>query len=219
VPARATTSFRGFPPEALEFLRELEADNDRDWFKANRARYDDHLVAPAQALADDLAHLGRPHLFRPWNDTRFHPGPPIKEHLGMTLGYEGGGGYYVELSLDGLLLGAGLYHPAPDQLDRLRRGIDGARTAASLTRAIARAGKAGLEMTGPDLVRGPRGYPADHPRMELLRRRRMTVFRRHELRAWLHRPEAGTRIREALDAATPLVRWLREHVGPTQRTG
>jgi uncharacterized protein (TIGR02453 family) len=217
VPAVATTAFRGFPPEALEFLRELEADNDRDWFKANRARYDEHLVAPALALADELAHLGRPHLFRPWNDTRFHPGPPIKEHLGMTIGYGGAGGYYVELSLDGLLLGAGLHHPAPDQLDRLRRGIDGPRTAASLTRAIARAGRAGLELTPPDLVRGPRGYPADHPRMDLLRRRRMTVFHRHELRAWLHRPQAAMRVRDALDAAAPLVRWLEQHVGPTQR--
>ena len=83
-----TASFRGFPPEALEFLRDLEADNDRDWFKANRSRYDDHLVAPARALAGELGALGRPHLFRPWNDTRFHPGPPVKEHLGMTLGYE-----------------------------------------------------------------------------------------------------------------------------------
>ena len=217
MPPRPTIAFRGFPPEALEFLRELEADNDRDWFKANRARYDDHLVAPARALADDLAHLGPAHLFRPWNDTRFHPGPPVKEHLGMAIGYEGGGGYYVELSLDGLLLGAGLYRPAPDQLDRLRRGIDGARTAASLTRALARARAAGLGLSEPELVRGPRGYPADHPRMDLLRRRSMTVSRRHDLRAWLHKPEAGARVREALDAATPLVRWLREHVGPTQR--
>jgi uncharacterized protein (TIGR02453 family) len=217
VPPRASRTFRGFPPEALEFLRDLEADNDRDWFKANRARYDDYLVAPAAALADDLARFGRPHLFRPWNDTRFHPGPPIKEHIGLTLGYEGAGGFYVELSLDGLLIGAGIYHPAPDQLERLRRGIDDSRTAAPLARAIARARKAGLELTPPDLVRGPRGYPADHPRMDLLRRRRMTVMRRHDLRAWLHKAEAGARIRAQLEAATPLVRWLREHVGPTQQ--
>ncbi|MEA2309232.1 MAG: hypothetical protein QOI65_1518 [Thermoleophilaceae bacterium] len=210
------SSFRGFPREALEFLRDLEADNDRDWFKRNRARYDDHLVAPARALAEDLADLGRPHLFRPWNDTRFHPGPPVKEHLGMTLGYEGGGGYYVELSLDGLLIGAGLYSPAPDQLDRLRRGIDRPKPAASLARALTRARKAGLEPSPPELVRGPRGYPADHPRMDLLRHRRMVVLHRHPLRAWLHTPQAGTRIRAQLEAARPLVRWLQEHVGPTQ---
>jgi uncharacterized protein (TIGR02453 family) len=217
MPKAAATSFRGFPKEALQFLRELEADNDRDWFKANRARYDDHLVAPARLLGEDLADFGRPHLYRPWNDTRFHPGPPVKEHLGMTIGYEGGGGYYVELSLDGLLVGAGLYSPAPDQLDRLRRGIDQRGPAASLTRAIRAAEKAGLELTAPELVRGPRGYPADHPRMDLLRRRRMVVLHRHPLRAWLHTPQAGARVRAQLEASRPLVRWLREHVGPTQQ--
>jgi uncharacterized protein (DUF2461 family) len=107
--------------------------------------------------------------------------------------------------------------PAPDQVERLREAIDASRSAAALKRAIGRAEKAGLELNPPDLVRAPRGYPADHPRLELLRRRRLTVYRRHPLRAWLHRPEAGRRIRAELDAALPVVRWLRQHVGPTQR--
>ncbi|HVS29771.1 MAG TPA: DUF2461 domain-containing protein [Solirubrobacteraceae bacterium] len=216
MPTRAT-AFRGWPPEALDFLRALEANNDRDWFKANRASYDDQLVAPALALARDLADFGRPHLFRPWNDTRFRPGPPIKEHLGLAIGYEGAGGFYVELSLDGLLVAAGLHAPAPDQLDRLRQAIDAPRKAAALTRAIGRARKAGLTLNEPGLKRAPRGYPADHPRLDLLRRRRLTVARRHELSSWLHRPQAGRRIHDGLEGAVPLVRWLREHVGPSQK--
>src|SRR5437667_12464352 len=84
-----------WPPEALEFLRDLEANNDRDWFKANRSRYDDYLVAPARALGEDLSDLGRPHMFRPWNNTRFRPGPPLKEHLGLAIGYEGAGRLHV----------------------------------------------------------------------------------------------------------------------------
>ena len=211
------TAFGGFPPEAIEFLRELEANNDRDWFKANRGRYEEHVVAPVKVLGEDLADLGRPHLFRPWNDTRFHAAPPIKEQVGLAVGYEGAGGFYVELSLDGLLVAAGLHNPAPDQVERMRRAVDAGPTAAALSRAIRGAEKAGLELNEPDLVRGPRGYPADHPRMDLLRRRRLTVARRHELGAWLHRPAAGARIREGLDAAAPLVRWLRAHVGPTTR--
>jgi uncharacterized protein (TIGR02453 family) len=209
-------AFAGWPPEALEFLRELEANNVSDWFKANRARYDEHLVAPMLALAQDLADLGTPHLFRPWNDTRFRPGPPIKEHVALAIGYEGAGGFYTELSLDGLLVAAGLYAPAPDQVERLRRAIDAPRTAATLTRALRRAGEAGLALNDPDLVRAPRGYPADHPRLDLLRRRRLTVARLHPLGAWLHRREAGRRIREELLAARPLVRWLRQNVGPAQ---
>ena len=209
-------AFQGWPPEALEFLQELEADNDRDWFKANRARYDDHLLAPTRALGADLSEFGAVHVYRPWNDTRFHHRPPIKEHIGMTLGAEGGVAFYVELSLDGVFAGAGLYRPAPDQLDRLRRAIDQG-PAAALTRAIGRARKAGLELNEPELVRAPRGYPADHPRLDLLRRKRLFVSRRDELGAWVHGPEAGRRVRDSFAAAQPLVRWLRGHVGPSQQ--
>jgi uncharacterized protein (TIGR02453 family) len=210
-------AFRGFPPAAVEFLRELEANNDRDWFRANRGRYDQHIVAPAKALAEDLGELGRPHLFRPWNDTRFHAGPPIKEQVGLAIGYEGAGGFYVELSLDGLMVAGGLHNPAPDQVERMRRAVDGGRTGAALVRAIGVAEAAGLELNEPDLVRGPRGYAADHPRMGLLRRRRLTVARREALGGWVHRPEAGVRVREGLDACGPLVRWLRRHVGASER--
>ncbi len=206
--------FAGFPPQALEFLEELEANNDRDWFKANRARYDEHLRAPADELGELLSDLGRPRLFRPWNDTRFRPGPPLKEHIGVAIGFEASGGYYVELSLDGLLVAAGSYQPSPAQVDRVRQAVDAKRSGAELVRAIARARAVGLELNPPDLVRAPRGYPADHPRVELLKRRRMTVSRRHELGAWVHRPQATARIRKQLDAAVPFVTWLREHAGP-----
>jgi uncharacterized protein (DUF2461 family) len=47
---KGTYALGMWPPEALEFLRELEANNDRDWFKANRASYDDYLLEPARAL-------------------------------------------------------------------------------------------------------------------------------------------------------------------------
>jgi uncharacterized protein (TIGR02453 family) len=208
-------AFQGFPTEAIEFLRELEANNDRDWFKANRSRYEEHLLAPVTALGEDLSELGKPRLFRPWNDTRFRPGPPLKEHVGLAIGYEGAGGFYVELSLDGVLIAAGLHNPAPDQVERLRRAIDSPRSAAPLTRAIGRALAAGMQLNEPDLVRVPRGYAPDHPRSELLRRRRLTVAQRHEVGPWLQRSQAGARIRKELDAAAPLVRWLRERVGPT----
>jgi uncharacterized protein (TIGR02453 family) len=208
--------FAGFPREAIEFLRELEANNDREWFKANRARYEEALVAPARALGEELSEFGRAHLFRPWNDTRFRPGPPLKEHIGLALGYEGSGGFYVELSLDGLLLAAGLHNPTRDQLERLRGALEPPRSARALDAALRSAQAARLELNQPELVRAPRGYPATHPRLEMLRRKRLTVARRHELAGRLHTAAAGRRIREELAAAAPLVRWLREHVGPAQ---
>jgi len=210
------TEFRGWPPEALDFLRDLEDQNDREWFHANRPRYETHVAEPAKALGEALADLGRPKLFRPFNDVRFHPGPPIKEHVGVAIGYEGAGGAYVQLSLDGLMVVAGLHQPARDQLDRLRRAIDDERRARALEAALEGAARAGMELGPPELKRAPRGYPVDHPRIELLRRKSMTAGRVHPLEPWLHGPQAGERIRAGLEAATPLVAWLREHVGPSQ---
>ena len=205
-----------WPPEAIEFLRELEANNDRDWFKANRERYDRHLVEPARELAAQLAVLGEPHMFRPYNDTRFHMRPPIKEQLGLAIGYGGAGGCYVELSLDGLLVAAGLHAPASDQLGRYRAAIEDGRRAAAFDRALATAAAAGLEPAPPQLKRAPRGYPVNHPRVERLRMKEITVYRRHALEPWIHTPEAQVRIRGELEAARPLVAGLAKHVGPSR---
>jgi uncharacterized protein (TIGR02453 family) len=200
-----------WPPEAVAFLRDLEDNNDRDWFRANRERYDAFLLEPARALAESLRHLGEPRFFRPYNDTRFHARPPIKEQLGMAIGYGAGGGYYVELSLDGLLAGAGVHHPSAAQLDRFRRALDDGRRASAFERALA---KSKLELVAPELKRAPKGWPPDHPRIERLRLKNLTVFRRHDLGPWLHTAECDARLRAELDSARPLVTWLRETVGP-----
>ncbi len=171
--------FSGWPPEALAFLTELEAHNDRDWFRVERPRYEQHLVAPAEALGEELAALGRFKLFRPFNDQRFHARPPIKEQLAIAFLADTGAGGYVELSLDGLFVAAGLYDPQPDQVARMREAIDDGRRSAGLTKAIFRCEEAGLALSEPDLKRVPRGYDADDPRAELLRRKRMVASVQH----------------------------------------
>jgi uncharacterized protein (TIGR02453 family) len=187
---------------------------DRDWFKANRERYDTFLMEPARELAARLADLGDPHFFRPYYDTRFHMRPPIKEQLGLAIGYGSAGGYYVELSMDGLLVAGGLHHPASDQLARFRAAIDDGRRAAAFERALKVATDAGLEPAPPELKRAPRGYPLDHPRLDRLRMKELTVHRRRPVGAWLHKRSADKRIREELESARPLVKWLDKHVGP-----
>src|SRR3954469_13002274 len=207
-----------WPPEALAFLRELEDNNDRDWFKANRPRYDTDLLEPARQLAAGLAPLGEAHFFRPYNDTRFHARPPIKEQLGVAIGYGAAGGYYVELSLDGLLVAAGLHRPSSDQLERFRSAVDDGRRAAAFERALKTAAAAGLTPAEPELKRAPRGYPQDHPRLDRLRLKSITVSERHPIGPWLHKPAAAERIATQLDAARPLVAWLGKHVGPPQQS-
>ena len=203
-----------WPPGAIEFLTELEANNDRDWFRANRDRYDAYLLEPTRRLAHRLNGFGEPHFFRPWTNTRFRPGPPLKEHIAMTVG-PGPAVYYIQLSLDGLLVGAGLHHPASDQLDRFRAAVDDGRKAAVLERAIHCANAVGLELIEPGLKRAPKGYPPDHPRIERLRMKQLTLFDRHELGRWLHTAACDKRVRTQFDAAKPYVTWINKHVGPS----
>jgi uncharacterized protein (TIGR02453 family) len=207
-----------WPPAALEFLSELEDNNDSDWFKANRKRYDDALLAPARQLAAELRHLGQPHFFRPYNDLRFRPGPPLKEQLGVAIGYGGAGGFYFELSLDGFLVAAGLHRPASDQLERFRAAIDDDRRARGFERGLRDAEVAGLSPAPAVLKRAPKGYPIDHPRIERLRMKELTVSRRHPLEPWLHDRRCVKRVRAELDAARPLIKWLGENVGPSTRS-
>jgi uncharacterized protein (TIGR02453 family) len=206
-----------WPPEALEFLRELEENNDGEWFRRERHRYDRYLLAPARGLVESLGDLGTPHFFRPYNNLRFRPGPPLKEHLGVAIGYGAAGGYYFELSLDGLVAAAGLHRPAPDQLGRFRAAIDDDRKARGFERGLAAARRGGMAPGEPELKRVPRGYAADHPRAEQLRRKRLTVSCRHPLESWLHEPECDERIRAELRSARSLVKWLAETVGPSTR--
>jgi uncharacterized protein (TIGR02453 family) len=203
-----------WPPESLEFLRDLEANNDGAWFRTNRDRYDRYLVEPAHEIAAQLSHLGEPRFFRPYNDTRFHMRPPLKEHIGMAIGYGGAGGWYVELSLDGLLVAAGLHRPAADQIGRFRAAIDDGRRAAAFERAVETAAAAGLALAAPELRRAPRGYPGDHARIDRLRLKELTVRRLHPVAPWLHELRCADLIRTELDAARPLVAWLAKHVGP-----
>jgi uncharacterized protein (DUF2461 family) len=131
------------------------------------------------------------------------------------VGYGAAGGYYFELSLDGLVVAGGMYRPAADQLERFRAAIDDGRRAKGFERAVAVGQAAGLVLAEPELKRAPRGYRPDHPRVDWLRLRRMTVSRRHPLKPWLHKRRCDSLVRSELEAARPLVTWLAETVGPS----
>ena len=202
-------------PEAIEFLRELERNNDREWFKANRGRYDEYVREPARELADSLSHLGEPHFFRPFRDTRFHQGPPIKEEVGVAIMPGSGAAYYFQLSLDGLMLGAGIHRAQPDQLERFRTTILDERRATSFEAALEPALNKGFKTAEPELKRVPRGFSPDHPRAARLRMKSLTVYKHHELTPWLHTPECDLAVRSELESTRLMVDWLGETVGPS----
>ena len=118
-------AFTGFPPAAFEFYDQLEADNTKVFWQANKATFDAAIKEPTAALCEELADIGPFHVFRPYNDVRFAKNrPPYKTHQGAYCESEGGSGYYFHIGADGLLAGVGYYSMAKDQLERFRAAID-----------------------------------------------------------------------------------------------
>jgi uncharacterized protein (DUF2461 family) len=123
---------------------------------------------------------------------------------------------YVQLSADGLAAGCGMWEMAPDQLERFREGVSADRSGGELVDLVAEARAAGLEVMAREVLKtAPRGYPKDHPRIELLRFKGLVTWRAWPVGAWLGTRKAKDRVVEFLRASEPLSGWLRAHVGPS----
>src|SRR5262249_26318816 len=124
--------------------------------------------------------------------------------------------FYVQISSDGLYVGSGYYHLQPDQLERFRAAVDDDGSGQKLASAVAALRKQRYEVAAREsLQRAPRGMPADHPRVELLRMKGIHVGRAFGAPAWLHTAKARVRITDAWRDAAPVNRWLDRHVGPS----
>ncbi len=209
-------AFRGWPVEAIEFYEGLEADNSKFYWQANKQVYENDVLRPMEELLAELAgEFGEGRIFRPYRDVRFSADKsPYKTAIGATLG----GGGYVQLSANGLGAGSGMYHMAADQLDRYRRAVADDGRGALLADIVATAAKAKIEIAGHDeLKTAPKGYPKDHPRVELLRHKGLIAWKQWPVGAWLGTRRAKERLVEFLRAAQPLNDWLNVHVGPSTR--
>ena len=215
------SAFRGFPPEALDFFVELEANNERAWWHANLPRFETAVKQPMRALLDELDDRYGPfRAFRMNRDVRFsNDKSPYKTAHAALSETEGGSLHYVQISANGLFLGAGIYHTARDQVDRLRAAIADDIAGPELEQAIAVVRGAGLEVSSgmeDPLKTAPRGYPKDHPRIELLRWKGCISSKELGAPKWLHTKQVTTRITDTWAKAEPLVSWLDRHVGPRQ---
>ncbi|MCZ2807610.1 DUF2461 domain-containing protein [Modestobacter sp. VKM Ac-2983] len=212
-------TFSGFPDEAMVFYEGLEADNSKAYWTQHRSSYDEHVRAPLQALADELApEFGTPKLFRPYRDVRFsHDKTPYKTHQGAVLQPDGAGSgsVYVQVSADGLRVAGGCWRLQPDQVERYRRAVGDDLQGTRLEALVRDLRAAGYEVGGEQLIRTPRGWPADHPRIELLRHKSLNASQQWTPADWLHTPAARERVCEAWRAFAPLNRWLDENVGAT----
>jgi uncharacterized protein (TIGR02453 family) len=211
------TRFTGWPEAALVFYEGLEADNSKAYWLDHKDVYERDVKGPMEALLAELAaEFGEPRLFRPYRDTRFsRDKSPYKTAIAARIG-EG----YVQFSADGLLAGAGTYHMAPDQLQRYRAAVAADRTGRQLQAVVDRLRAARIEVTAMETLKStPRGYPKDHPRIELLRYKGLVAMRSWPAAGWLATAGAKRRVVDLFQATAPLVAWLDAHVGPGGEAG
>ncbi len=206
-----TVAFRGWPVEAVEFFEALEADNSRSFWQANKDAYEDIVKAPMEELLAELAdEFGPGRIFRPYRDVRFSKDKtPYKLNCAAYLP-----GGYVSFSAEGLFAGAGLYMPDPDQLRRFRAAVDDGTSGPELASIVATLRRDGYEVGAHDVLKtAPKGYPKDHPRIELLRYKGIVMSRSWKVGRWLGTTKAKDRVVACLEAARPLNAWLERYVG------
>ena len=212
------TKFRGWPEAAFDFYTRLELDNSRTFWNANRAVYDEAVRAPFDALSDLVAgEYGRLHVFRPYRDVRFSKDKtPYKTAAGAVTEGADGSIYYVQVGAEGLFVGSGYYHMASDQLERWRAAVDDETSGSAIVQVVAALRKARFEIGAMDALKtAPRGYPRDHPRVELLRMKGLTAGRSFPVARWMHTASAAPRIVAAWSGCAPMNDWLARHVGPS----
>ena len=207
-------SFRGWPAEAIEFYEGLEADNSKTYWNENKSVYDNCVLRPMTELLAELApEFGTPKLFRPYRDVRFSADKaPYKTTIAAVL--ELGG--YIQLSAEGLAAGSGMWMMAPDQLERYRQAVSAEATGQSLAELLSALRAAGIQAGGHDALKtAPKGYPKDHPRIELLRYKGVTCWKQWPPGAWLGKPGAKQRLVTFFRVSRPLDDWLGANVGPS----
>lgn len=184
------TAERSFTPKLFSFLRELEANNERDWFNANKARYEEDIKEPALDFITDFApYLEKisPHfvadsrasggsLFRIYRDVRFSKDKsPYKTHTGMHFRHfmakdVHAPGFYLHLQPGENYAGIGIWRPDTATAYKIRQAIADDQKAWKRA-AHARPFTDVFSMDGESLKRHPKGFDPDHPLIEDLKRK------------------------------------------------
>jgi uncharacterized protein (TIGR02453 family) len=174
-----------FSPAALTFLRNLAKHNDRDWFQPRKAEFEavlrEPMLAIVRKITDAMIDFAPNHvrpaeksLFRIYRDTRFSSDKrPYKTHVAAWWSHQGlqktsGAGYYFHVSAKEVIVAAGAYMPEKEQLAAIRHWLleNHAQFRKLLQKPAVR--KTFSEFEGNALTRPPKGFPNDHPALDLI---------------------------------------------------
>ncbi|MFC1661435.1 DUF2461 domain-containing protein [Gemmatimonadota bacterium] len=178
-----------FSKATFRFLKDLASNNDRDWFKANKARYEKVVKDPATRFIVDFAPVLKrisPHfradprpvggsLFRIYRDTRFsRDKSPFKTHTGIQFRHDSGKdahapGFYLHMEPGSVFVGVGTWRPDSGSLRKIREGL--VEDSTGWRRAVGKCFSSRFELSGDSLVRPPKGFDPEHPLVEDLKRK------------------------------------------------
>jgi len=221
-----TTTFPGFPPEALQFFRRLKRNNNREWFLKNKEIYEQKVKAPmvelVLALGPEMKHFapemvcdpGRA-IYRIYRDVRFSADKtPYKTHIAAVFHPRGlekhnCGGLYFHVAPDGVEIAGGVYMPAREELLAIRQHIAGRHKRFRSIIEGPQFRRLFGEVWGEQLTRTPKGFPPDHPAADLLRYKQFLadVTRPAQL---AESPQLLPTLVTLLRGMMPLVRFLNE---------
>jgi len=180
---------RYFSPALFTFLKELKANNNREWFQDNKPRYEKHVKDPAlRFIADFGGRLKKisPHfradpranggsMFRIYRDTRFSKDKtPYKTFTGIQFRHELGKsahapGFYLHLQPGEVFAAVGSWHPDSDVLRGIRESIS--EEPAAWRRAVGKRFRDVYALEGESLKRPPKGFDPEHPQLEDMKRK------------------------------------------------
>ncbi len=212
---------RIFTSDTLKFLRDLKANNSRDWFNDNKAWYGAAWKAPAEAFIKSMCfrlqiETDAPHdakLFRIHRDVRFSKDKtPYNSHLHILFRREGSqAGLFFGLQTDRLVLGAGMMGFDKGQLAAYREAVGGA-AGDTLKRDLDQLLDDGGRMNDPELARIPKPYDKAHPRGDLLRRKSLTIWYDHDDPSRVENPDLIDLCATRYATYQPLSEWLNAHI-------
>jgi uncharacterized protein (TIGR02453 family) len=230
-----TDSFNGFPEEGLQFLRDIEVNNNKEWFQENRGTFDAYLMAPAQdfvaalgsrlqemepAIVFDTRTNGRGVLMRFYRDTRFSKDKsPYKTNIaGMFTDGQGKKterpAYGFHMSVDSMELMAGMFKFSKPQLAAYRKAVADNVPGGELGEILRALGQAGAyHLAGEHYKRVPAPYGADHPRADLLRYAGFYAYPTAVEGRYLTSPELVDVCMDQFSNMAPVYAWLAKYVG------
>jgi len=227
----ASSRYASFTPEALKFLDELSANNNREWFRENKSRYEEQVLDVALRFIQSMQkplHGFAPHftaipkrmggsLMRVYRDTRFSKEKvPYKTNIGIQFRHERARdvhspGFYVHIDPEQVFLGAGMWRPDSDALAGIRERISSKQNEwrrVSMDRTFRRH----FHLGGTALKRPPRGYDQDHPMIEDLKRKDFIAVKNMSHEDALS-PKFQQKVETAFKGASDYMQFLCKAVG------